>query len=121
MYFGLQTLIAEINAPFLLGGGLAIGAAAGIFGVVLYHDRLCNLEGVRWAITMFVGLFALWGIAVSLATHSGAFMEHSIISPSVVGIVILFALLLSYGEVVFELYARLLRAHGKIPQRALRA
>lgn len=121
MYIGLQTLIAETNAPFLLGVGLAIGAAAGIFGVVVYHDRLYNLERVRWAITIFVGLFGLWGIAVSIAIHSGAFKEHLIVSASVVGIVVVFALLLSYGEVVSELYARLLRAHGKIPQRALRA
>ena len=121
IYFGLQTLIAETNAPFLFGVSLAIVAAAGIFGAVLYHDRLYNLERLRWGITMFVGLFGLSGIAVSIATHSSAFMDHLIVSASVVGIVIVFALLLSYGEVVSELYARLLRAHGKFPQRALRA
>ncbi len=55
-----------------------------------------------------------------MVRHSGTLMKHLIISVSVVGIVIVIAALISYGEVVSELYGQFLRARGKIPQRAHR-
>lgn len=118
MYFGLQTFIAETRASFLVGPGLAVFVAAGIFAVMFYHDALYKHVKLRWAITALVGVFGLWGIVASMVRHSDTLMKHLIISVSVVGIVIVIAVLISYGEVVSELYGQFLRARGKIPQRA---
>ncbi|MFQ5799532.1 MAG: PP2C family protein-serine/threonine phosphatase [Bacteroidota bacterium] len=120
MYFGLQTFIAETRASFLVGPGLAVLVAAGIFAVVFYHDALYKHVRLRWAITTLVGGFGLWGIVSSMIRHSDTLLQHLIISVSVVGIVIVIAVLISYGEVVSELYRQFLRARGKIPQRSRR-
>lgn len=124
-YFGLQAFIAEFVAgtesSFLVGPGLAILVAAGIFAVVFYHETLYRHERLRWSVTAFVGLFGLWGILDSIIRHSDSLLRHLMISVSVVGIVVVVAVLVSYTEVVSELYGQLLRAKGKVPERALRA
>ncbi len=118
MYFGLQAFIAETRASFFVGPGLAILVALGVFILVFYHDAIYRHLTLRRAITGFVSLFGLWGIGVSIFRHSDSLLKHLIISGSVVAIVIVVQVLVSYGEVVSELYGQFLRARGKIPLRA---
>ena len=120
VYFGLMMLIAETDIPFLVGFLLALGSGVGIFALILNHDSLYNQPKVRWTITVGTGAFGLWGLLTSLMNYSGALVKHLIVSASVVGVVIILTILISYGAVVSDLYAKLLRARGKVPEQALR-